>query len=178
MAMIRVQCPKSNCRTITEVDEIYIGRTARCRKCGTSFEIKRPALAPDPAAAATAAPTAQMQAETSPVETTAQAPVVAETPADATAAEEHPLAVPEPISQELASLPKSVSEVPAPVLDVAAVVHTRSRTIASPEPTSPPPSASEMEDAVSDTTRKRQRRTRKTRSTETHGESETGEVTE
>lgn len=175
MAMIRVQCPKSNCRTITEVDEIYIGRTARCRKCSTSFEIRRPAPAPEPTPAATSAPTAQTQAENAPVETTAQAPVVAETPADTPTAEEHPLAVPEPISQELASVPKNVSEILAPVLDVAAVVHARSRKTATPETM---PSVSEMEEAVSETTRKRQRRTRRARTTETQGDSETGEVTE
>jgi hypothetical protein len=182
MAMIRVQCPKSNCRTITEVDEIYIGRTARCRKCGTNFEIKRPTPKPEPKPAASPSPAAQVKADSAPAETPMQKePVVAEKPTaqkEEPNAEEHPLAVKEPISQELASVPKIVSEVPAPVLDVEAVVHSRSRKSSPPEPPSPPPSGNEMVDAISDVTRKRQRRPRKPKTKETPGENETGEVTE
>jgi hypothetical protein len=168
MAMIRVQCPKSNCRTITEVDEIYLGRTARCRKCGTSFEIRRPDQEPKSRPTATTATAAQ--AEPAPFETPAtESPPVNETPAP-----EYPLAVREPISQELASVPKTLSEVPAPILIEEAVVHTRSRTTSSPEPP-PPPASSRIEEAVSDTTRKRQRRTRKSKSTETPEETQTRE---
>src|SRR4051812_48447375 len=56
MPNLIVQCPNERCRARFEVDDMYLGRKARCKNCQTTFVLTQPPGEPEPSSPGSATP--------------------------------------------------------------------------------------------------------------------------